>query len=377
MTNSLDINPKISLTFPITETERKTALKFAQQQRSKQKQQQVYLNTLAVLVVENYLQIIDITCDLKSSYSWNPIDRFSRDVADLKITDRNVKKNGHLECRPVKAGMKVAEVPAEVWEERIAYIFVQFDSEYQTGTLLGFLPEVCNEQIPLTQLRSLESFLEFLNQPTINWLHLNDWFDNIFATGWQTVEEVINSQVANPKLAFRLGNARFAKDEWLEQQIQQLSLTSNLRGNLPSIDLDPTSALIQIIETTKDEETRWKAVEMLWEIDPNHPAAGVRRIIDLGMRLGGYPVALSVAILEKANQEVAILLRVYPMGNQDTLPSGLKLTVSESNNAIAQVEARKQPLDNYIQLKLIAEHGEKFSVMISLGDANLSEYFIV
>lgn len=377
MNYSLDINPKIVLTFPITDTERQTALKLAQPQRSKKKQQQVYLNTLAVLVVENYLQILDIACDLKSSYSWNPIERFSRDVADLKITDRHIKKQGHLECRPVKAGAKVAEVPAEVWEERIGYIFVQFDPEYQEGTLLGFLPEVSDEEIPLTQLQSLENFLEFLDQPAINWLRLSDWFDNIFATGWQTVEEVINSNVANPKLSFRLGNARFEKDEWLQQQIQQLSLTSNVRGSLSSIGLNPANALIQIIETTKDEETRWKAVEMLWEIAPNHPAAGVKRMIDLGMRLAGYPIALTVAILEKADRQVSVLLRVYPMGNQDTLPSGLKLIVSESNNAIAQVEARKQPSDNYIQLKLIAEYGEKFSVMISLGEATLSEYFIV
>ncbi len=377
MSNSIDINQKITLTFPITETERQIALKFAQQQHSKQKQSHVYLNTLAVLVTRNYLQILDIATDIEQSYCWNFIERFSLDVADLKISDRHVKKSGHLECRPVKAGAKIAEVPAEVWDERIGYIFVQFDPEYQEGTLLGFLPEVSNEQIPLTQLQSLESFLEFLYQPAINWLRLSDWFDNIFATGWLTIEEVIERQSANPKLAFRLGDFRFDTNEWLQQQIQQLCIPSEVRGNQLFRDFEIISALTEILKKTTDEETRWKAAEMLWEIEPNHPFSGARRIIDLGMRLGGHPIALMVAILQKPDQKVAVLLRVYPMGNQDTLPSGLKLTVSESNNAIAQVEARKQPSDNYIQLKLIAEYGEKFSVMISLGEATLSEYFIV
>ncbi|HEY9692984.1 MAG TPA: DUF1822 family protein [Oculatellaceae cyanobacterium] len=379
MSNSIDINQKITLTFPITETQRQTALKFAQQQYSKQKQSQVYLNTLAVLVTRNYLQILDIATDIEKSYCWNAIERFSLDVADLKITDPYVK-TGHLECRPVKTGDRVAEVPAEVWEDRIGYIFVQFDAECQEGTLLGFLPEVCSEQIPLAQLQSLESFLEFLYQPAINWLRLSDWFDNIFATGWQTLEEVINSHVANPKLAFRLGKVRWDKMRWLQQQLSNFKARSNLNSSaILAANGDPIPALVQIIETTDNKETLWKAAEMLWEIEPTHPAAGARRIIDLGMQLGGNSIALMVAVLQKLDDTMEVLLRVYPLGTNEFLPPGLKLIVSDFDNLdkTAEVQSRFQPLDTYIQLKLGAELGKKFTVKVLLDEASFIEYFMI
>ncbi|MBW4574522.1 MAG: DUF1822 family protein [Aphanothece sp. CMT-3BRIN-NPC111] len=156
------------LTLPITEADRQKALKFAQQQPTEEKQKQVYSNTLAVLVVHHYLEMLDIASDFKSSYSWNRFTRLVADVADLKITDAKVKKLGHVECRPVKAGEQFADIPPEVWDERIGYIFVQFDYEYRQGTLLGFLPTVCREQIPITQLQPLANFLEFLYQPALN-----------------------------------------------------------------------------------------------------------------------------------------------------------------------------------------------------------------
>ncbi|HEY9875288.1 MAG TPA: DUF1822 family protein, partial [Candidatus Obscuribacterales bacterium] len=314
-----------------------------------------------------------------SSYSWNRVTRLCADVADLKVTDGKLKKIGHIECRPVKAGEQFAYIPPEVWDERIGYLFVQFTPDYRQGSLLGFLPTVFKEQIPLDHLQPLEKFLEFLYQPAINWLRLSNWFDNIFPNAWQAIEEVINNQGANPALAFRLGRLRFDNIEWLRQQ-----LSLNTRGKQPDktlipLEEDPIPALIQIIQTTQDEETRWKAAEMLWGIEPTNPASGTRRIIDLGMQLGGYPIALMVAILQKPDQKVAVLLRVYPMGDRNYLPFGLKLSLCDSANPnrVVEVQSRVQPLDNYIQLKFIAEYGEKFSVKVSLDDASFTEYFVI
>ena len=53
-------------------------------------------------------------------------------------------------------------VPIDVWEDRIAYIFVQFDNAYKEGVILGFLPTVNQEKISIDQLQSLEQFLDFL-----------------------------------------------------------------------------------------------------------------------------------------------------------------------------------------------------------------------
>ncbi|MCL1472877.1 DUF1822 family protein [Argonema antarcticum A004/B2] len=54
------------------------------------------------------------------------------------------------------------------------------------------------------------------------------------------------------------------------------------------------------------------------------------RMTDLGLQLAGHSVALMVAILEKRQGKVAVLLRVYPMKNRVHLPPNLELVVLES-----------------------------------------------
>lgn len=181
--------------------------------------------------------------------------------------------------------------------------------------------------------------------------NLSNWFDNLFETGWQTIAEFVGQPESNLTLAFRNREMDVNQEETI-------------------------AALIHLIGTTEDEETRWAAAESLWTIEPSNPASGVRRIADLGMQISDRAVALMVAILPKAEGKVAILLRVYPMGSQTYLPSGLQLAVlDEDGDTFLETEARDA--DNYVQLKFGGDRGERFSVRVALGDSGITEGFAI
>ncbi|MDY7021119.1 MAG: DUF1822 family protein, partial [Cyanobacteriota bacterium] len=106
------------------------AEQFAAQQPTSRKSRQVYLNTLAVCIVNNYLKILGIPTDLAAGDSWNPSVRLYADVADLEVIGR-----GRLECRPlpVQRGInsKACRIPAEVQSSRIGYVMVELDLEQE------------------------------------------------------------------------------------------------------------------------------------------------------------------------------------------------------------------------------------------------------
>jgi len=215
--------------------------------------------------------------------------------------------------------------------------------------------------------------------------NLSNWFDNLFETGWQTIAEFVGQPESNLTLAFRNREMDVNREETIANLIEliynsssegQLKVAAERLGAIASDNSEAIAALIHLIGTTEDEETRWAAAESLWTIDPKNPVSGVRRIADLGMQISDRAVALMVAILPKAEGKVAILLRVYPTGNQTHLPSGLQLTVlDEDGDTFLETEARDA--DNYIQLKFGGDRGERFSVRVALGDTGITEGFAI
>lgn len=123
------------LTIPLNPTAHQIALKFAGEQDNPAKGKQVYLNTLAVLAVRDFLSEISFETDLDSGDSWNPAVRCFHDVADLVIPEL-----GKVECRPILANETTLTLPQEVRENRIAYIVVRFSEQLQEVQLLGFVP---------------------------------------------------------------------------------------------------------------------------------------------------------------------------------------------------------------------------------------------
>jgi hypothetical protein len=372
MNNHSIAQPMISI--PIPESARQTAKEFAQEHTNLDKVKQVYLNTLAVYVVNTYLQMLDIPTDLQASYSWSYMGRLCADVADLHIS-----KIGHLECRPMRNGLETCNIPPEVWANRIGYVIVQLDKTCKEGKILGFLPTVTSSTLNINELQPLIALLEHLHSLQIT--NLRQWLNGIYATKWRDINEL--SDQNSPVLAFRSNRLRGVSLDnpvQIKQAIQQLYTTHRNNFSIPELKITDKSQfpdiLVQMLQTSNDEETRWKVAEMLWTIAPHHPIIKTRRITDLGLQIAGHSVALMVAILPKPNREIAVLLRLYPLNNQPYLPAGIQLAgLYENGEAFLEVQARNQ--DDYIQLKFSTEFGEKFSVRVRFNDANIIENFVV
>lgn len=324
----------LSLSLPITQAARRTAQHFADQQPTPQKAEQVRLNTLAVCVVNDYLQMMGIATGLSASDCWNPVVQICADVADLEVTGV-----GRLECRPMRAHEQTCYIPPEIWSDRIGYVVVQIDDLLREATVLGFAQTVTAENLSVSQLQSLESLLNYLAQAVPSTpsqpitagktlVNLSQWLQNLSETGWRTVEALLGTVGTDLAFSFR---SRAAP-----------------RGT-----------------------------------DPSETGVRLAKLIDLGMQLTGNPVALVVELRSEADSSTTlnekntnIHLQIHPTGGQTYLPMNLQLIVLDESGAIF-LEARARNADNYIQLQFSGEPGERFSVKVALGDNGITEDFVI
>ncbi|MDJ0536708.1 MAG: DUF1822 family protein [Xenococcaceae cyanobacterium MO_207.B15] len=328
--NNAQITP---ITISLDREAHAKAQHFAAQQTTTQKGKQVYLNTLAVYAVHNYLRWLQIESDLHNSDSWQPGLQSISDTADLFIP--NI---GRLECRPVLPQQSYLTIPPQATEERIGYVAVQFVENLDRVQLIGFLPAVASssesQQIPLTKLQSLELLLKKISEPiaievtktepqiTVN---LGRWWSKIFEPGWLSLPSLFGKSGLASNLAFR-GIA--------EEQTEE------------------TDASILPIRVRRG------------------------KLIDLGVRLGNNVVALVVTCTSAAEGEIDILLQVYPGGEQIYLPANLELKVlDETNTLIPELLVKARSADNCIQLFFSGEPGERFSVTLTLDAISFTENF--
>jgi len=214
-----------SIPMSITQAAFRMARQLADQQPTQKKKEQVYLNTLAVCVVNDYMEMMEIPTNLRASDSWNPAMHLYADVADLKLTGL-----GYLECRPVREGA-LCYIPPEVPDNRIGVVVVKIDAELQEATLLGFTKTVRTGELSLHQLQTIDDLLEYLdrlehNQDEVN---LSQWLQNIFEVGWQSVEEILAPKT--PSFAFRRYFITRGKliDLGIQRLNQSVALVVNLR----------------------------------------------------------------------------------------------------------------------------------------------------
>jgi hypothetical protein len=330
MANSTSQTKDFSFALPITQKARRIAQEFASAQLPPQKAEQVRLNTIAVCVVNNYLQMMGIPTNLKASDCWHPVVRMCGDIADLEVAGV-----GRLECRPMRADRPTCYVPPEVWEDRIGYVVVQLDEPLREATVLGFAKTVAIAELPISQLQAPEDLLTHLNQlrqPTIDsksvtghqtLVNLSQWLSQVFEGSWQPVEALLAPAQTNLAFCFR-GADSFSKT------------------------------------------------------DSDYPEDRVRRakLINLGVQLAGYFVALFVEIEPESDEKTAIRLQIHPTGSQTYLPPGLQLMVLDESGAIF-LEAQARHADNYIQLQLSGKPGEQFSVKVALGEVSMTENFVI
>ena len=310
----------LSLSLPITHSALHTAQRFANEQPTPEKAEQVRLNTLAVCAVNDYLQMMGIPTNLKASDSWNPVLRLCADVADIEVAGV-----GRLECRPYRTSQPTCYVPPEVWLDRLGYVVVEIDEHSLEARVLGFTQNVTREELPISQLQPIEDLIDHINpvKPEKKKVNLTQWLVNIFDQGWETFESLLTP--VQPDLAFRFRRVS-------ESVIDQPELS--------------------------------------------HQGVTRAKLIDLGMQLAGYPIALVVKLNPASDCKTNILLQVRPGGNRNFLPPHLKLTVLDENGAVF-LEAQARNADNYIQLQFSGISGEQFSVRVALGEVSVVEDFAI
>lgn len=319
MTYIIDEKEDFSISLPIAENGRTIARQFASEQPNPEKAERVRLNTLAVWIANDYLQMLGIATNLSNSDSWNPVARLCADVADLEIV-----RIGKLECRPLKTSQTLCSIPAETWGDRIGYIAIEIDDSMRNARLLGFTPTVVTEEISINQLQPLENLIDRLHdlrQPATARVNLSQWFDRVFETGWEVVETLFATNRLDPAFSFRG---------------EKVSDTNELE-----------SAVIQ----------RGKA-------------------IDLGMQLAGENIVLVVELEAESAEKTNICLQVHCSDRAVYLPAGLKLSILDDSGATF-MEAQARNADNYVQLQFSGKPGEHFSVSIALDDASIVEDFTI
>lgn len=329
----------LSVPMPITQETLQIAWQFANEQPTQQKALQVYLNTLAVSSVNNYLRILDIPTNLTAGDSWNPVVRLATDVADLWVTDL-----GRLECRPVpaikldvktaqkpnnnlwfrflsskhtskaKSDSLVCTIPPEVQLGRIGYVMVQIDFEQQEATLLGFSKTAAIDELFISQLQPMNDLLKHLEsiKPLpVAPINLSQWLQGVFEVGWQSVESLLDTGKANYAFRRRVANSiRRAKPITLRTQLTEA-----------------TVALVITLTQQKDDN--------------------------------------------------AISLQVLPVGDETYLPVGLMLTViAESGETFIEISSGST--DNLFQTRQFGGRaGERFRVQISLDEERITEDFVI
>ncbi|MBF2064499.1 MAG: DUF1822 family protein [Calothrix sp. C42_A2020_038] len=190
-----------ALPLPISEVARLTAFSFSQQQPTREKAEKVLLNTLSVLTVSYYLELMGISTVTNLSDSWNPVMRLCTDVADLQVPGI-----GKIECRPARTYQDFCYIPAETWSERAAYIIVVIEDSLLEAKIMGFVRNVETEELPLNQLQPLEDLPLYLAQQKLqnsSVVSLSRWFTGIIEYGWQTVDSTLDNLGLQPAYVFR------------------------------------------------------------------------------------------------------------------------------------------------------------------------------
>mgnify|MGYP003864697269 CR=1 FL=1 len=320
-----------SLALPITQAARHKALEFGQQQSTPEKAQKVYLNTLAVWAVKDYLALMEMPSNLEASDSWNPLVRLCADVADLIVPGI-----GRLECRPVLPQARTCPLPPEVWSDRIGYLVVAIENDDRQARLLGFTPAAAAGVIVIDQLQPLESLLAYISEfvPAITPqtasisagpdTNLGLWLQGIFDQSWRLVDDLL--QPATPALAFNFRSA---------------AATSTL-------DLGTNAVQVQ----------RAKSVQFKDEI-------------------GKIPLVLIVNLLKaEADGQRMLGVQLRPTGNCPFLPANLVLKILDSQR-MTFLEVQSRQADNYIQLEFSGQSGEQFHLLLEQGDQTITETFVV
>jgi hypothetical protein len=86
-------------------------------------------------------------------------------------------------------------------------------------------------------------------------------------------------------------------------------------------------------------------------------------------------VALVIDLNESDNQEVSVIMRMYPIGTQTHLPDNLKFTVIPKSGEPDEYLAKSH--HPAFETEWFFKRGEQFSIKIQLNDVTVTEEFVI
>jgi Protein of unknown function (DUF1822) len=157
------MNLQQSIPIELPEAAHAWARLFSSKQADVPRGKQVYLNTLSVFAVDDYLQSFGIRTNLEGSNSWYPSVMTPENSADLELFGI-----GKVECRLVLPTQTELVLPNSARFDRIAYLAVRLDEFLESVSILGYLPHEPNRDfncaIDLSALQPIDNLTNYLEE---------------------------------------------------------------------------------------------------------------------------------------------------------------------------------------------------------------------
>lgn len=278
----------ISIPLPIAPADLAQANAFASAHDHPEKAKQVKLNTLAMLAMKQYLNLLQVPTSIEVGDAWSVGMQALMNVADLVLPGI-----GRLECRPVVGAIDLdseqppsgmVEVPAEVWHERIGHVVVQIDEAQQLAAILGYLPSVEEEHVDLATLEPIDALIavlatkDYVAAPILggtaredgsaigeaiakSTIQLGQWFQNVMDEGWRSIDDL---QLNYLPPVFRF------KDEPQPSEPNYLIC----RGKVLQLDAISNQNIVLVVGVkpivTEEGEPNNQAILTLYPVAPEH-----------------------------------------------------------------------------------------------------------
>jgi hypothetical protein len=128
-------------------------------------------------------------------------------------------------------------------------------------------------------------------------------------------------------------------------------------------------------ETVEDVLDTSRASLVLGARSIAHSQSVIRaRQITLEMPQNRQFLNLVLDIIPETNQQIGVCLQLHPDNNQISLPEGLVFSVLDLSGEVI-LESQAGNIDNWIQLDIGVEFGDKFIIKITLEDTSVVQYF--
>jgi Protein of unknown function (DUF1822) len=211
---------------------------------------------------------------------------------------------------------------------------------------------------------------------------LSQWFKEVVESEWHNTidykcKQIIPTRgtVSIDEISQTIARLKSIESEFQRHQlIEKLGTLAQSNGTIiPTDRHDAIQTLVELIQSSNNDETLWIAVDSLRQVAPTHPSAGMRKLkyIDLGKM-----VNFAIDIVPKVEDRFDLLLQLYPDRSSAYLPINLKLILQDEwGNNLREIIAGSD--DYCLQLKLSGGLREIFSVSVELDGMESIEDFVI